>query len=85
MSKSWGKSENVGTHDKNPAEITLYLICKCLKQVHCFEKLASLMWHNLILLHRQILMMRLESTILPKDEGLLDESLLIDESALLCN
>ena len=36
---------DVGTQGKNPAEIPLWLICKCLKQVHSFEKLASWMWH----------------------------------------
>ena len=49
--------------------IILWLIHKFLKQVHwlhSFEKLTSLMRHNLASIHRQILMARRLSSILPK-------------------
>ena len=42
---------------------------QCLKQVHSFEKLSSLMRHNLTLLHGQILDDEAGSSILPKIRG----------------
>ena len=57
-----------GSHCKNPAEIILWLTRKFLKQVHSFERLASLMRHNLASIHGQILNASLRSSILPKTQ-----------------
>ena len=59
-------THNVSTQGEFPAETASWLMSKYLNQVQSFQKLALWMRNLLTLLNWQILMTRLQSSILPK-------------------